>query len=268
MKKNNRYRFTPLLFSLGLLIQASGKAVATQTTNVPKIGPAGAALVVGKRFSHDPDFGSLPHVYRSNALESKEQTLALIGDYEKAIQWLRTKFTPLDMAGLGVHQERIAALLKNGPAADAGLALGDQIVSIDGRPVQGLSDSEITQILRLAKERVILRIRPDVSAITEAMRVAEKQIVGWIQTDEADFVVAKKPFRMVETSVDVNEEVIASLENRILAVRRQVEAASALEFRDQAPEIDAIRKDFELPFWAALASLRAWWPAQWDYAKP
>ncbi|MGJ7418979.1 S41 family peptidase [Streptomyces cinereoruber] len=70
---------------------------------------------------------------------------------------------------------RITRVRSGGPAAKAGLRTGDRLVSVDGRPVDGLSVSEVVALLRgdgVPGSSVALRVERGRAAWTQTLRRA------------------------------------------------------------------------------------------------
>ncbi|MFJ5935994.1 S41 family peptidase [Streptomyces sp. NPDC093071] len=70
---------------------------------------------------------------------------------------------------------RITRVRSGGPAAGAGLRTGDRLVSVDGRPVDGLSVSEVVALLRgdgVPGSSVALRVERGRAAWTQTLRRA------------------------------------------------------------------------------------------------
>ncbi|MFG3038402.1 S41 family peptidase [Streptomyces sp. NPDC048330] len=75
----------------------------------------------------------------------------------------------------GAKGVRVTRVQEGGPAARAGLRAGDRLVAVDGRPVEGLSVSEVVSLLRgdgVPGSSVVLRLERGRAAWTQTLRRA------------------------------------------------------------------------------------------------
>ncbi|MFC8170340.1 S41 family peptidase [Streptomyces sp. NPDC057242] len=98
-------------------------------------------------------------------------------EYEEFEQALDGAYTGVGLSAgrTGGDRVRITRVQTGGPAARAGLRTGDRLVSVDGRPVDGLSVSEVVALLRgdgVPGSSVALRVERGRAAWTQSLRRA------------------------------------------------------------------------------------------------
>ncbi|MFF1506294.1 S41 family peptidase [Streptomyces sp. NPDC058326] len=95
-------------------------------------------------------------------------------EFEQALDGTYTG-VGLSAGRAGEDRVRVTRVQSGGPAARAGLRAGDRLVSVDGRPVDGLSVSEVVALLRgdgVPGSAVALRIERGRAAWTETLHRA------------------------------------------------------------------------------------------------
>jgi carboxyl-terminal processing protease len=95
-------------------------------------------------------------------------------EFERALDGTYTG-VGLSAGRAGRDGVRVTRVQSGGPAARAGLRAGDRLVSVDGRPVTGLSVSEVVALLRgdgVPGTPVVLRVERGRSAWTQTLRRA------------------------------------------------------------------------------------------------
>lgn len=132
---------------------------------------------------------------------SVESMLATLDPYtvyisEDKIEDFRTQSTG-QYGGIGASTVRldgkvfISAVVKDGPANDAEIEVGDEIVSASGRPVLGKSNDELNQLVRgQAKTSVILGVRKngestpkDVSVLRDKITILNVPYSGMLKNN-------------------------------------------------------------------------------------
>ncbi|MFI8399225.1 S41 family peptidase [Streptomyces sp. NPDC085463] len=98
-------------------------------------------------------------------------------EYEEFEQSLDGAYTGVGLSAGRADGDRvrITRVRSGGPAAKAGLRTGDRLVSVDGRPVDGLSVSEVVALLRgdgVPGSSVALRVERGRAAWTQTLRRA------------------------------------------------------------------------------------------------
>ncbi len=98
-------------------------------------------------------------------------------EYEEFEQALDGAYTGVGLSAgrSGGDRVRVTRVQAGGPAARAGLRAGDRLVSVDGRPVDGLSVSEVVALLRgdgMPGSSVALRVERGRAAWTQTLRRA------------------------------------------------------------------------------------------------
>ncbi|MEV4425138.1 S41 family peptidase [Streptomyces sp. R-07] len=95
-------------------------------------------------------------------------------EFEQALDGAYTG-VGLSAGRAGADGVRVTRVQSGGPAERAGLRTGDRIVSVDGRPVDGLSVSEVVSLLRgdgVAGSAVALRVERGRATWTQTLRRA------------------------------------------------------------------------------------------------
>ncbi|WP_309050226.1 S41 family peptidase [Streptomyces sp.] len=95
-------------------------------------------------------------------------------EFERALDGTYTG-VGLSAGRAGRDGVRVTRVQSGGPAARAGLRAGDRLVSVDGRPVTGLSVSEVVALLRgdgVPGTPVVLRVERGRTAWTQTLRRA------------------------------------------------------------------------------------------------
>ncbi|MFD0074645.1 S41 family peptidase [Streptomyces sp. NPDC127166] len=98
-------------------------------------------------------------------------------EYAEFEQALGGAYTGVGLSAgrLGASGVRVTRVQAGGPAGKAGLRVGDRLVSVDGRPVDGLSVSEVVSLLRgdgVPGSSVVLGVERGRAAWTQPLRRA------------------------------------------------------------------------------------------------
>jgi C-terminal processing protease CtpA/Prc len=119
--------------------------------------------------------------------ESSLYRFDMVYDYAHEQVWVNSKthvpVRAFNRSGLRLKKEgpdafTVQSVMAGSPAAEAALKKGDRIVSLDGRPVSGLSAADATVILsRQTDTKVALSVIPKDGASTRGVQLRLRETV-------------------------------------------------------------------------------------------
>ena len=170
-------------------------------------------------------FGAMDHLDPYSRYLTREMRQATAEQYEGAYTGVGATVALKDGRVL------IAEVLKGGAADRAGLAAGDEILAIDGRPADGLGAAQVRALLRgKSGTSLALRIRPaDGGAVREVVLVRSTVYLPTVRDEQ--FIEPERRVGYVRLTA-FTPRAARELRQAIQRLRRQGAEALILDLRD------------------------------------